>query len=357
MQHRINTGNNRPTTSVTEASNIIPMQRPITTTSIYEEQINDLKNELVKKDKLLNAWKQDESSFPAEQQKLISMVKQSVISEKDDESRQMAEAAYKAVKTLKQLNEDLKEQVKQRDAQIKNQREDMLKQKETDASIKSNLQLQLLGAGKQALGKLINLTKTTVTSDNAMKSNVNQNNDMALSERDRVIKQLSIQLEAKEKEQEFTHKKLEQQRSEFAALKSQFDDQKRSYESQNVVKELKQLKKKYKEKEEELESTIKAIKLLKNQLITHSEEVDKKEQEDKAKAMQESATFTNNEQKRKEAEKTIVDMTKKLKHANDEIQLLKEKEKGRVAELTSAKSYFSKQNQMLLVSNISHRKR
>ena len=116
---------------------------------------------------MIDKWQvQDETAFSGDQglKRILEERTQKNAAAQEEETRQLAEAAHKTIQTLQKMIESQNTSLSRKDEIIRDQRQEMLREKELDQLEIAKLNEQLSGVGKEALGRLVALTKEKLRS-------------------------------------------------------------------------------------------------------------------------------------------------------------------------------------------------
>ena len=258
----------------------------------------------------------DKTIMDGDIKKLLDDRKTELDAVQEQEQRQMAEAAYKTIKTLEEMVMSLQGQIRKKEDKVTEMRNEMMRQKELDCYEIQRLNEQLAGEGKQALGKLLKLAQEpdenlhiNITSSHAKISLMSQHEiERALFDKDNLIKQLKVKLAGLDKEKDVNYKKINALRKDLDRANYELLQESNKNEQAFVKRELNSTKKLLERKDGELKKMKEAIQNLKKDIVKYSAMNVKQEEDLKHKDVNSNAFQTEKERKLREAAKRVTDL-------------------------------------------------
>lgn len=207
--------------------------------SLHDEQLDqltaeiaNLKDQLVYKDSMirkLKSWRETDESLAGGEDGLKDVIEEQRTkfqAAHNQESKEMADAAYQTIKTLNEMLEQKKAQVKSKEEQIERLRQQMAEQRESFAAQRLKLQAEATATGQSALANLHRFVST----DEAPAQGVDRKAQEARAKAEAATEAARAELENVSRRLADQQERLETTRAQLAAeqkskqaLKEQFD--------------------------------------------------------------------------------------------------------------------------------------
>jgi len=194
---------------------------------------------------------------------------------RDQEKKQMADVAYKTIKTLETIINNQKEQLKRKDEFIKQIREESTKEREENLNEITKLQKELAGETQRAMGKLISMGKESSIRPPAVYTDATIRGlgevDTAITVKDGKIKELASKLELYISEIKTKDKEIGLLRSQNMELEAKISKIDKEERLSSVRQELERTKKELARKNADYKGLKETIEKLRKEFDTYSE--------------------------------------------------------------------------------------